>query len=88
VSIGMIIIETIDAIQEKIFQYDVKETGSMLAGLIEQLSSLLPGLEEQRITDLNDILSTMMAALQNADYLLVADLLKYELEPYVRRSLS
>ena len=80
--------DTMENIQEKIFSYNVQEAGNLLADLVEQLSALLPGLEKAKLDVLDEILTYVNTGMQNKDYLLVADFLRYELEPFIRSNLN
>ncbi|MBV5337856.1 MAG: hypothetical protein J0653_08040 [Deltaproteobacteria bacterium] len=80
--------DNIDAIEKHLLRYQIKEAGAMLANTTGHLAGLLAGWPAEGIQDLQNVLSAIMTGMENSDYLLVADLLHFELKPLLRRSLA
>lgn len=79
------IIDSIEKIHEYIFAYDVKSAVNGIAALIEWVSGLMQGLDINQINNLNQMLKYLGIAVENQDYLLASDILRYELEPALQR---
>lgn len=84
----MNIFDTMAAMQEQIFLYEIKELGNLMSSLVEQLDPLLSGLEPEKVNGINACLTQILLAIQNQDYLHLADLLEYELQPHLKQFLS
>ena len=80
--------DNIDAIERHLFRYQIKEAGAKLAETTGHLAELLAGWPPDGIRDLQEVLGVIMNGMQNGDYLLVADVLHFELKPLLRRSMA
>lgn len=80
--------DNLDAIEQHLFRYQIKEAGALLAETTGHLAGLLEGWPPAGIKDLQEVLGVIMNGMQNADYLLVADVLHFELKPLLRRSMA
>ena len=80
--------DQIDAIERHLFQYEIAKAANLLADTVGHLAALAPGLPAGRTKAFNSILEFVNQGLQNGDYLFVADVLHYELKPFLRQSLS
>ena len=80
--------DNLDAIEQHLFRYQIKEAGALLAETTGHLVELLAGWPPAGIKDLQEVLGVIMNGMQNADYLLVADVLHFELKPLLRRSMA
>ena len=76
-------IEKIDAINKKVFEYDTKDLAKDTTDLFTDiLNNGLVGGGQGRIgaNAFNRIMEKCLVALQNSDFLLLADVLEYELK--------
>lgn len=80
--------ETMEAIEEHLFRYEVRQATAQLPDLIDALASLAAGMSEAQLSRLNAILTSINEALANQDYVLMADILRFELRPLLQRTLS
>jgi len=80
----MSILQGLENIQEYIFEYDINKVKSSIQGLIEKLMSLFKEADKDEVKILNEVFSYMNIALANKDYLLLADLIEYELAPFIK----
>lgn len=78
----------INYLQTFIFSRDVVALNTALPGFIDELGTLLLALKEEQVQTLNEILSLLNIAFSNQDYLLMADLLEYEMKPFLMNMLS
>ncbi len=79
----------INNIQEKIFSFD---TGNIPREIAEILARILEGRaieteDPRQIQNLNEMMNTVFSAITNHDYLLLADVLEYQLKPFLGISL-
>ena len=80
--------DNIDKIEQHLFRYQIKEAATKLAETTGHISGLLQGWPADGIKDLQNVLGVVMNGMENSDYLLVADVLHFELKPLLRRSLT
>jgi len=78
----MSFVQDIDQIQEYIFQFNIGKVAASMVEVIDNLNVLLQG--QQDNPEVKNILETLTNAMQNQDYLLMADLLEYRLKPLVQ----
>lgn len=78
----------IDSVEEAVFDFEVSKIGQNFGQLVEQLMPLMAGLDETRLLEVNQVLAAMLSAMENKDYLYLADLLHFELRPFLNRVLS
>ncbi|WP_346353481.1 hypothetical protein [Azotosporobacter soli] len=78
------ILETITAFQEALFSGELTELGEHFAKIADALGSWSACLTEERQMQLVALLESVLKAFANQDYLLVADLLEYQLLPFVK----
>lgn len=67
------------SIEDKIFRFDNKEAMSEYIKLNEEIKKIATGLDDKKLQGLMKVLNLMNTALENKDYLLLVDLLRYEL---------
>ena len=83
----MTITEKIENVQKAVFDYETatvaNNTVSVFSEIIE--ANRIDTRNANTVKRLNDLMGACLGALQNRDYLLLADLLEYELKPMVRR---
>ena len=84
----MELFDNIEAIEQHLFRYHIKEAGNLLAETTGHIAGLLQGWPPAGIQELQNVLGVIMNGMENADYLLVADVLHFELKPLLRRSLA
>ena len=80
--------DNIDAIEKHLFRYEIKEAATLLAETTGHLAGLLQGWPANGIKELQSVLGVIMTGMENSDYLLVADVLHFELKPMLRRSMA
>ena len=80
--------DNIEAIERRLFCYEIKEAGNLLTGMIKHLVGLIEGWPADRMAELQTVLRLVTVAMENADYQLVADVLHFELKPLLRRTLA
>jgi len=78
----------INHLQTLVFSREMATLTTALSGFIDELSTLLMALKEEQVQTLNEILSLLNIAISNHDYLLMADLLEYEMKPFLMNMLS
>lgn len=76
-------IDIADKIQEDVFRYDIVSLKNNIHQLIEGIAAIMPSLNIDLTTHLNEILKLISIAMQNEDYILVADIILYELKPFI-----
>jgi len=69
----------VDEMENDIFQLDFKAVGYGMVNLIEELAQIDELLSYDQKQMFNEILGYLNIAYENKDYLLLADLLRYEL---------
>lgn len=86
----MEVIEQIDMIQKDIFDFRVQllpeQVSNLMSAIIEQ--GLIPLQEASKIQYFNQILQGCLQAMQNRDYLLLADLLEFKLKKLLHMHLE
>ena len=78
------IINNIGQIQEEIFRSCSFECIQKIIETAEDIQSLLSKLNIEKQSYLVELLRHLMMALDNKDYLLVADILEYEFKPLLK----
>lgn len=81
---GVKLIKIIEDINKAVFDYDIDTLMQHINQLIDNLSKIMLNMEDSG--EFQQILQYMMNALENKDYLLLADLLQYELSSYLVNS--
>ena len=84
----MEMMDQIDAVERHLFQYEIAKAGKLLTDTVTHLAALSVGLSAEKTKTFNAILEYLNLGMQNGDYLFVADVLHYELKPFLRQSLS
>lgn len=84
----MEMLDQIDAVERHMFQYEIAKAGKLLTDTVTHLAALSAGLPAEKTKTFNAILEYLNLGMQNGDYLFVADVLHYELKPFLRQSLS
>jgi hypothetical protein len=80
--------DQIDAIERHLFQYEIAKAGKLLTDTVTHLAAVASGMTLDKTKTFNAILEYLNLGMQNGDYLFVADVLHYELKPFLRQSLS
>lgn len=73
----------IEDIQNDVFDYRISSFRGHFLQLIELLSGAMQNLTLQDQEILNPVLQAVLSAYERRDYLLIADLLAYELKPLI-----
>ena len=75
----------IEKIRDNILVYDLNEVFINVDSLIQEISNStsLESMPEEKIKVFNTILENLMVAMKNQDYLLLADVLKYQLKDFI-----
>ena len=84
----MEMLDQIDAVERHLFQYEIAKAGNLLTDTVTHLAAVSAGLPAEKTKTFNAILEYLNLGMQNGDYLFVADVLHYELKPFLRQSLS
>ena len=84
----MEMLDQIDAVERHLFQYEIAKAGKLLSDTVTHLAAVSAGLLAEKTKTFNAILEYLNLGMQNGDYLFVADVLHYELKPFLRQSLS
>ena len=84
----MEMLDQIDAVERHLFQYEIAKAGKLLTDTVTHLAALSAGLPAEKTKTFNAVLEYLNLGMQNGDYLFVADVLHYELKPFLRQSLS
>ncbi|HYE69468.1 MAG TPA: hypothetical protein VEA58_12705 [Anaerovoracaceae bacterium] len=82
------IINHIEEIEKLIFDFNIKEAMQQFAKLTEVLIQVSGNLPPSELAELFLIIKELNAALLNKDYLLLNDILEYELKPFTETNLS
>ena len=77
------VINSIEVIQNLIFDFDIKTAMSKISNLIEDLILISNKLIQQSLNKLMSIINLINIALGSKDYLLYSDILEYELKPFL-----
>lgn len=77
------ILQLIEEVQQDIFRFHIPVAMQKVAEIIDHLMLLANRLENSTLLQLMGIITHMNQALGNKDYLLLADLLQYELKPFI-----
>jgi hypothetical protein len=81
VNILDVLLTMIEDIQNNIFSYTLDPLSQQMLGLVETLTSGVIGLAVQNQIQLNAVLNALLDSYGKKDYLLIADLLEFELKP-------
>lgn len=73
----------VDLIIDNIYNYDIVKVMNLVEFLLKSIDIFMENNEFENINQLNDFLIMMEKAMNNKDYLLLADLLKFELIPII-----
>jgi hypothetical protein len=84
----LIAINRIDEIEKLIFEFKIPAAMKEFASLSEELILASGNLDQSKLGDMLLIIKAMNSALTTKDYLLLIDLLEYELKPFISTSLS
>ena len=71
----------IEDIQHAVFDYQIKHLSELIIQLVEKLMLQANQLTGEKQASLNQVLNAILASYEKKDYLLLADLLEYELKP-------
>lgn len=84
----MIDTKKIEEIERLIFDYKIPAAMDRFASLAQDLTLASENLDEVKLGEMLLIIKAMDSALATKDYLLFNDLLEYELNPFVKATLS
>lgn len=84
----MQMLDQLDDLERYLFRYEIATAGKLMADTVSHLAAIAPGLPTDKANTFNAILEYLNLGMQNNDYLFVADVLHYELKPFLRQSLS
>lgn len=74
----------IEKLYDNIFEYNIKEAMNQLVMLLNQLEKIQSRIPTEYSNTFNDILNYINIGIENQDYLLAADIFKYELQPFLK----
>ena len=79
----MDLLEKMTNIQSSIFDYEVKNISGNVVNIFTEIieSRRIDTSNPQVMMSLNTLMSRCLTAMQSSDYLLLADLMEYELKP-------
>lgn len=77
------VINSIEEIQNFIFDFDITTAMNKVSKFIEDLILISSKVSELKLNQFMNILNLMNSALYNKDYLLYSDILEYELKPFL-----
>jgi hypothetical protein len=78
----------IEEAQHNIFKYNISEGTKKIGNICVELEKLSVELNDTERKTLNEVLYYINMSLSNNDYLLCADFLKYELQPFLKERLT
>lgn len=73
----------VEGVLKCIFNYDIKGMAQNITKLLTEISQIVYSVNKQDEERLNEILKYIGIGMQNQDYLLVADILNFELKPFI-----
>lgn len=77
------LMEEIQSITDYLYQNRLSEGTKALPSLIQQLASFAHNLEQEDVPIYTNILKNIMEAMEIKDYILLSDLLIYEITPLI-----
>jgi hypothetical protein len=77
------ILSLIDQTESRIFMYDLNALSLELNELVNCIVSILVNVDNEKVEQLNEIVNDINIVLANKDYLLLADILEYQLKHYI-----
>lgn len=80
--------QLITSIRQDIFEYNLEKFEEKIGMLVSSVQSGLSSIQHSQIHVVNEILEYVLIGLQNNDYLLVSDLLYYELRPIIQSNVQ
>ncbi|MCT4605039.1 MAG: hypothetical protein N4A64_02895 [Marinisporobacter sp.] len=81
----MNLIKNIEKIQEYIFMYDLEKIQKEIIQFTNDFSFFLRNISSKDINVFMEIFEYINIAIKNKDYLLIADLLEFELKPLLEK---
>ena len=77
--------EKLSNIQASIFDYEIKNVSTNLVNIFSEIidNKLIDQNSQGKMNHLNNLMNHCLVAIQKKDYLLIADLLEFELKPLV-----
>jgi hypothetical protein len=82
------LITFIEDAQQSIFKYNISEGIKTIGNICTELETVSVELNDAERKSLNEILYYINMSLSNNDYLLSADFLQYELQPFLKERLN
>ena len=81
----MDIMEKLTNVQASIFDYEIKNVSNNLVNIFSEIidNKLIDQNNQGKMNLLNNLMNHCLVAMQKKDYLLLADILEYELKPLV-----
>jgi len=82
----MTLVEKIDNIQKAIFDYEIANVAGNIVSVFQETidTQTIDVKNPQVLNQFNQLMGECMSALQNKDYLLLADLLEYRMKPMLK----
>ena len=77
-------LNSIEEIQNSIFDFDIKTAMYKVSELIEDLIVVSSKLSETSLNKFMNIMNSINTALDNKDYLLYCDILEFQLKPFLK----
>ena len=74
----------IEEIEKNIADFNIKAAMEKVAALTEKIILASNSLEQSKLEKMMDTMGLMNSALSNKDYLLLSDVLEYELKPFIK----
>lgn len=67
------------------FKLAPEKSIKFIVSFLQHMDQLVLGLEPRDVKKVKKLLSKMLEALQNSDYVLIRDYMTYELKPFIQR---
>ncbi|MBK5262594.1 MAG: hypothetical protein JJE17_08500 [Peptostreptococcaceae bacterium] len=78
----------IEEIEKNVADFNIKAAMEKVAALTEKIILASNSLEQSKLEKMMDTMGLMNSALSNKDYLLLSDVLEYELKPFINMNIK
>lgn len=78
----------IEEIEKNVADFNIKAAMEKVAALTEKIILASNSLEQSKLEKMMDTMGLMNSALSNKDYLLLSDVLEYELKPFIKMNIK
>mgnify|MGYP001203675311 CR=1 FL=1 len=78
----------LNEVEKYIFSYDINEAFSKLASVVDSLHAVTQRENNKETEKINTVFQKINEAIEKKDFLLVADLIEYQLKPTLKTSLA